>query len=115
MSATALLAEVMNRDVAYLARRARELEVERYKRQLSTEEQFMDLLLLDALVPLLPGRAVTITKTGDRTKVEISMPAPLPTYVVQVLPSTWTAAQIAEGARRFEVEAMHGLAMAGVP
>lgn len=82
------------------------------------EENLMGLIV--ALTEAFPDRSVRVAEVTDRLsvhrlKVEIGMPFPLPTYVVQVLPNTWTAAQIADGARRFEVEAKHGLAMAGVP
>lgn len=83
---------------------------------MSNQDTEGDLMaMFHELTESFPTRHVRAALVGDRTKVEISMPAPLPTYVVQVLPGTWTAAQIAEGARRFEAEAKHGLAMAGVP
>lgn len=71
--------------------------------------------LVVRLRELLGERNVTGCVGGGRVTVEIAMPAPLPTYVVTVLPGTWTPEQIADGARRFEAEARHGLAMAGVP
>jgi len=72
-------------------------------------------MMLEGLFVAMPGRAVSVRAEGDRIRIEVGMPAPLPTYVVTVLPGTWTAEQIADGARRFERDAMHGLAMAGVP
>lgn len=75
----------------------------------------MPVTMLEGLTQAMPGRAVSVRADGERLRIEISMPAPLPTYVVRAIPGTWTPEQIADGARRWEEQASHGLAMAGVP